>query len=157
MSAVNKGRNSSLVGCIVLIVFGAVFFLIGMSMLRAYGDKGSCTEQVSARVVKMIEHKSGGTSIKHNKTSTTYAPVFEYEYEGKKYTYTSTVASNPPEFSTGQRVTIWVDPNAPNKIYYEPGGTSVLLSIVFRIVGGAAAVGGVAMLIVSMVKSRRCY
>lgn len=126
-------------------------------MLRAYCDKGICTEQVTVKVVKMEKHTSHNTAGKRHGTSTTYAPVFEYEYEGEKYTYTSTIASNPPEFSTGERVTIRVDPNAPNKTYYEPGGTSVLLSIVFRIVGGAIAAGGVAMLIVSIVKSRRCY
>ena len=153
----NRAHNASLVKCIVLIVIGAVFFLLGMSLLRAYGDKGSCTESVSARVVKMIEHKSGGTSIKHNKTSTTYSPVFEYEYEGKKYTYTSTVASNPPEFSKGDPVMIWVDPNDPNKIYYEPDGASLIMSVVLMTAGGAAAVGGVVWLIVSIVKSRRCY
>ncbi len=157
MSSVTKGRGASLAGGIVLIVLGAAFFFLGMSLLKAYGDKGSCTEQVSARVVKMIEHKSGGTSVKHNKTSTTYAPVFEYEYEGKQYTYTSTVASNPPEFTKGQLVMIRVDPNAPNNIYFEPSGSSVLMSVVLRIVGGAAAVGGVAMLIVSIVKSRKYY
>ncbi len=52
---------------------------------------------------------------------------------------------------------IRVDPNAPNNIYFEPSGSSVLMSVVLRIVGGAAAVGGVAMLIVSIVKSRKYY
>lgn len=117
-------------------------------MLNSYGDKGSCTEQVTAKVVRMEKHTSR-SSGKHHRTSTTYAPVFEYEYDGRQYTHTSSVASNPPEFSTGEKVTIWVNPNAPDKIYYEPGTSSVLLSIVFRILGGIIAIGGAALLIIS--------
>lgn len=123
-------------------------------MPRAYGDKGSCTEQVSARVVKMVEHKSRDNTGKHHKTTITYAPVFEYEYDGKQYTYTNTVATNPAEFVTGELVTVWVNPSSPNKIYYEPSGSSMLLSIVFRIVGGIAAIGGLALLIVRKAKNQ---
>lgn len=122
-------------------------------MLKSYGDKGSCTEPVTAKVVRMEKHTSRSTG-KHHRTSITYAPVFEYEYNGKQYTYTSTVAANPPEFTTGEQVAIWVNPGSPNEIYYEPGTSSVLLSIVFRIVGGIAAISGIALLIVRKVKNQ---
>lgn len=122
-------------------------------MLSSYGDKGSCTEQVTAKVVRMEKHTSR-SSGKYHRTNTTYAPVFEYEYDGRQYTYTSSVAVYPPEFTAGERVTIWVDPSSPNKIYYEPGKSSVLLCIVFRIAGGIAAIGGLALLIVRKAKTK---
>lgn len=136
-----------------MIVMGIVFFLFGTFMLSSYGNKSSCTEQVIAEVVKMVEHRSTGTG-RHKMSGTTYAPVFKYEYDGKEYSYISNVAANPPEYSAGERVTIWVNPNNPNKIYYKPGGTSVLLSVVFRIVGGALAVGGMVLLIKRKVKTK---
>lgn len=138
----------------MLIVIGAVFFLFGTFMLSGYGNKSSCTESITAKVVRMEKHTSRSTTGKHRGTSTTYAPVFEYEYNGEKYTYVSSLATNPPEFSAGEQVTIWVDPDSPNKIYYKPSGSSVLLSIVFRILGGLAAVGGVVLLIVRKAKGQ---
>lgn len=123
-------------------------------MLNGYGSKSSCTEPVTAKVVKMEKRVTRDTTGKHRGTSTTYAPVFEYEYDGKQYTYTSSVATNPPGFSAGEQVTIWVNPDSPNKIYYKPGTSSVLLSIVFRILGGIAAIGGLALLIVRKAKNQ---
>lgn len=139
-------KASPLAGYVAMVVMGTLFFLFGTFMLNAYGNKSKCTEQVTAEVVKMTEHRSKSTG-RHRGHSTTYAPVFKYEYDGKEYSYISTVATNPPEFSVGERVTIWVDPNSPNKIYYKPGGTSVMLSVLFRIIGGALSIGGVVLLI----------
>lgn len=139
-------KEAPLAGYIAMIVVGLLFFLFGTFMLNSYGNKSKCTEQVTAKVVKMVEHRSSGTG-RHKTNSTTYAPVFKYEYDGKEYSYISTVATNPPEFSAGERVTIWVNPNAPNKIYYKPGFTSVMLSVLFRIIGGALSIGGVVLLI----------
>lgn len=156
MSITIGGRSAnagvSLIACIILCVIGAVFFLLGTFSLSGYGDKDSCTEQVTARVIRM--EKRASHSGKRHRTKTAYAPVFEYEYNGKRYTYTSSVASNPPQFDPGEQVTIWVNPDSPDKIYYEPSGGAVFLTIVFRIVGGAAVIGGVVFLIAGKVKSK---
>ena len=155
MSVTIGGRSAnagvSLIACIILCIIGAVFLLFGTFFLSGYGDKDSCTEQVTARVIRM-EKRTSHSSGKHHRTSTTYAPVFEYEYNGKKYTYTSPIANNPPQFDAGEQVTIWVNPDSPNKIYYEPSGGAVFLTIVFRIMGGIALIGGIALLIFGIVK-----
>lgn len=152
MSALIKQRNAPLLSYIALIVIGVALFAFGSLMLNAYGNKSKCTEPVYATVVRMEENRTR-RGMRHHTTGVTYAPVFEYEYSGKQYTYTNTVGTNPPEFVSGDRVTIWVDPDAPNKIYYEPAGSSVLLSIAFRILGGLAAVGGLALMIVRKAKN----
>ncbi|MDE6727633.1 MAG: DUF3592 domain-containing protein [Oscillospiraceae bacterium] len=126
-----------------------MFFVIGTVLSIAFGDNGKCTEEATAVVVEMVEHKPQG----HNMRRITYAPVFEYEFGGKQYTYTSSTSSYPPQFSVGEQVTIKVNPNNPNEIYYKPSAAIVMITIVFRIIGGFVAVVGVIMFIVGKAKS----
>ena len=137
-----------------MVLMGAVFFLIGTFFLSGYGDKESCTEPVTATVVRMERRISHTTTGKrHRRTTTTnYAPVFKYEYNGREYTYTSSVATHPPQFKEGEQVTIRVNPANPNEIYYEPSGGTVFMTVVFRIVGVLVALAGIAALITGLVK-----
>lgn len=130
---------------------GILFFVIGTVLSIAFGDNGKCTEEATAVVVEMVEHKPKGSSMKRRST---YAPVFEYEFGGKQYTYTSSTSSYPPQFSVGEQVTIKVNPNNPNEIYYKPSAAIVMITIVFRIIGGLVAVVGVIMLIAGKAKNK---
>lgn len=147
----SEDKKKALIAFAALTIFGMVFFLFGAFMLNSYGDKKSCTEPVDARVVRLVEHKSSSTG-RHKRRSVTYAPVFKYEYNGTEYTYESTVGTYPAEFSSGEHVTVWVNPSDPKKIYYEPGSGSVTLCLIFRIVGGGIAVGGLIAFVVRLVK-----
>lgn len=132
---------------------GVLFFLFGTILSIMFGKNSSCTEEVTAVVVEMVEHKPRGSAGTMKRRST-YSPVFEYELGGKQYSYASKVSSYPPEFSEGERVTIWVNPNDPNEIYYKPSAALVLMSILFRFLGGVLAVGGIIALIVRKVKAK---
>lgn len=144
-------RKAQLGGYVGMIVAGILFFLFGTIMLGAYGSKIKCTEPISATVVKNLEIRKVRSS-KGKVHRITYTPIFEYEYDGKEYSYISKISSNPPEYSAGEQVTIWVNPNDPNKIYYKPKGASLLISVVFRIIGGGLAIGGIIALIVRKAK-----
>lgn len=135
----------------MLIIVGALFFFIGSFLIKSYGDKDKCTEPVSAVVTENVEHKS--SSRKHRR-KITYAPVFEYEYNGKAYTYKSNIYSKPAEYSVGEKTTIYVNPNAPEKVYYKPKGSAVVMNVVFKVVGVGVAVGGVAMLVHCLIKKK---
>lgn len=151
MSVPDRGRRAFLVSVIVLIVMGAVFFLFGMFMLRSYGDSKRCTEPVRATVVE-VERRRSADADDYRGTREVYAPVFRYEHEGETYTVKSTVATYPPEYSVGDTTTIKIDPNDPEKIYYSPGETSVVLCMVFRIVGGVLMTVGLVLLVKRLVK-----
>ena len=43
-------------------------------------------------------------------------PVFEYEFNGQTYTYYSNVESEPPSYSMGEEVQIYVNPSNPNDV-----------------------------------------
>lgn len=137
--------------CLIPIGVGILFFVIGTVLSIASGDNGKCTEEATAVVVELVEHKPQGHNMKRRST---YAPVFEYEFCGKQYSHTSTVSTYPPQFSVGEQVTIKVNPNDPNEIYYEPSTAIVMITIVFRIVGGFIAVVGVIMLIAGKARSK---
>lgn len=121
-------------------------------MLSAYGSRLRCTEPVTATVAKNLEVKKVRNGTVSNVHHITYAPVFKYEYDGKKYSAISKIASRPPEFSEGELVTIRVNPNDPEEIYYSPRGGAMVMSILFRIIGGVLAVGGIIALISTKAK-----
>lgn len=146
-------NKPSVTGAVVLIFMGAMFFLISSLLVKSYGDKSKCTEQVSAIVTENIERRK--TSHKNRGSRYTYAPVFEYEYNGKAYSYRSNVYSSPAEYSVGERTTIQVNPNDPTEVYYKPKGGTVIMNVVFKIVGVGIAGGGVVMLISCLVKKNR--
>ncbi len=138
----------------MIIIVGIVFFVIGAMIPCAYGNRLRCTVPVTAMVEKNLEVKKVQNGKVRNERDIKYAPVFEYEYDGEKYSVISKVTSRPPEFSEFEQVTIWVNPNDPEEIYYNPRGASAVMSIGFRIAGGSLALGGVAMLIVSKTKKK---
>lgn len=150
----DEERKAQLVGFIGMIAAGIAFFLFGTIMLSAYGSRIKCTEQVSAVVVKNLEVNKLRGGNKGKVHGTTYAPIFEYEYDGKEYSYISKISSNPAEYSAGERVTIRVNPNDPDEIYHKPKGAVMLMSILFRLIGGGLAAGGIIALIVKKTKSK---
>lgn len=137
-----------------MIAVGIVFFIIGALIPVAYGNRLRCTEPVTAMVEKNLEVKKVQNGKVRNERDIKYTPVFEYEYDGKKYSVISKISSRPPEFSEFEQVTIWVNPNDPEEIYYKPRGASAIMSIGFRFAGGSLALGGAAMLIVSKTKKK---
>lgn len=146
--------RARLVQCIFVIIGGVVFLLVGLMIPSAYGSRLKCTERVTATVVRNLEHLRTSSGTVRNPGKIRYAPIFEYEYNGRKYSVISSVASDPPEFSEGEVVTIRVNPNDPDEIYYTPRGGSLAMSIIFTIAGGALAIGGIIILIVMNTKSK---
>lgn len=147
-------NRARLVQCIFAIIGGVMFFLVGLMIPSAYGSRTKCTERVTATVKKNLEVKKVVDGVARGSNTIKYKPVFEYEYGGRKYSAISGVASKPPEFSEGELVTIRVNPNDPDEIYYTPRGASLAMCIFFTAAGGVLAVGGMIALIVMKTKSK---
>lgn len=130
-----------------LIIVGIALFVYGTMTQISYGNSSEfrCTKTVHATVVRNLERitESGKTK---------YSPVFEYEYDGERYTYISDASAKSPEYSEFEQVTIRIDPNDPEKVYCAPKGASKMLTLMFKIGGGSFVLGGLGMLI--MVKSK---
>lgn len=130
---------------LILLIIPAIFAFVGLCFLAfsiimtiiPKNQEKKCTEEVTAVVVDMNEMRSTHKSGKRHYTTTTYAPVYRYEYNGEEYTKKSNLSSSNPKFSLGDKVKIMLDPNDPTNFYAPDDNTMSVLSTIFLIVGGA--------------------
>lgn len=126
---------------VIFIIVGAILILVaGLALLGSTADKRRCTEPVRAVVVDMVQRSSHRSGRRHHRTSITYAPVYEYEYGGRIYRYTSKVSTYPPRYEVGQIADIKVDPTDPSRVYDNNNATVFIIVI-------AAAIGGIFLLV----------
>lgn len=110
----------------IFLAAGVIAAAVGFVLLLGRGtDKKRCTQPVTAVVVdnEMVVSRS-------KKFRSTYAPIFEYEYRGQTYRHKSSISTNPPRFSIGQRVELLIDPNDPATAYDKSGAADVACVIV---------------------------
>lgn len=120
-------------------VFGVVSAVLTVRSDRLMAE-GVRTE---GRVVRMVYNDGSA------------APVVEYETEwGDTRTYTSSIFSSPPSYETGEIVTLWYDPERPDRVqlagldrWLLPG----IFGLFFAIFGGIGYGG----LLVQRAKKRR--
>ncbi len=148
----HQGPIGKVFGSIILAIVGVgLFFLSGYLTNRDANVKARCTQPVQAVVTGFERSESKDSSSK----SESVTPVFEYEYNGQKYTsHTGTYSSSFKDtFSVGQTYTISVDPNNPQELYSEDIAASD--ATMFKIMkwgGVALAVIGVLSFVVSLIK-----
>lgn len=99
----------------LLMLVGIVIFMIPAS------QKAKCTEKVTATVT--------GFHIHDGDSGETYAPVFEYTYNGEKYRSSSYVYARPPEFEEGETAEICIDPDEPHDVYVPTDNTMYIVAV----------------------------
>jgi hypothetical protein len=135
---------------VLIIVFG----LVGIGLLTggviAFQDTKQLVDvavEVPGTVVDLTSSSSDG--------STTYSPVYEYEFAGQTYRHETSVSTSSQP-SIGETTTLLVDPDDPTEVKPDTfldkwflatilGGLGVLfggLSVVFMVVGVARRGGG---------------
>lgn len=125
-SSSNEKRNQIL-GLSMFLLVGLIAATVGFVLLaERLSDKRRCTEPVPAVVVDLDKVVSRGA-----KKSVTYAPVFEYEYNGETYRYISPISSKPPDYERGERVTLMIDPNYPTVAYVNDKTAMMFIMICF--------------------------
>lgn len=122
----------------IMATFFALFFFVGFG-IRTYNIHQSkiCTEPVHAVVIELERHTSHSRRHGH---STTYAPVFAFEYQGKDYEVVSRMSSNPPEYREDEEVDIFINPSDPYDIYIPDSISLKLFYWLFMAVGGIPSV-----------------
>ena len=95
---------------VAVIIMGAfvvigVLYLLGMIIKRL-----KCSEEVEATVAELIPNTDSDSGR-------TYYPVFTYRYEGVDYRVKSNFSSWFVKLSEGQQVTLFIDPNKPERFY----------------------------------------
>ncbi|MBR1764277.1 MAG: DUF3592 domain-containing protein [Ruminococcus sp.] len=145
-----KGQK---IGLVVGLIVGLVFIVIGCVMFYSIGQsEKKCTERVDGIVAELKTRKTKKTRKKTS--TTTYAPVYEYTYNGTKYRVESTTSSNPPAFQQGQQVEIMIDPDEPTHIYVPGDKTARTLCIVFTAIGGVFSALSALILVLTIRRER---
>ena len=129
----NNSPAKNIFAIIVCLVFIAVgLFVVSMGK----NDKKQCTEPVYATVSDFVKSTSGS-----KKKSTTYYPVYSFEYENRTYEVKSNVSSlKTQKLSVGEKVKIYIDPNNPNHIYLSGDSSASILGYIFVGMGGLVLV-----------------
>ena len=95
------------------------------------------------------------SSSRDSDGGTTYRPTVEFfDKNGTRHEFTSSVSSNPPSFSRGEKVEVIYDPTAPGKAIIDSFSTRYLLPLIFGGMGSLFALVG-AGLVFAFFRRRR--
>lgn len=145
-------------GCIIAIILVFVLGSLTLVPLVCLGVgyffssemkkvKELCTVSVTAVVEEnVLVTKTRRSTRSHSRTSSTsrtYAPVYHFEYNGKKYRVQSSHSSKPAKYKIGEEVGIMINSDEPTQIY-EPDNTAGEKFAMFFMIGGG--VGSVVMI-----------
>ena len=126
--AVRRQQRSNHFAWPVLILFGAALLFFGQ---HQYGKTKRFLEQAARTTGLVVELAPSETS-----DDVTYAPVVEFEQEGRKYRFKDSVGSNPPSHSIGDVVTVLYSPANPAESRIDHDIWNRLLPL---LIGGAGA------------------
>ncbi|MDE6834974.1 MAG: DUF3592 domain-containing protein [Ruminococcus sp.] len=144
---VKKTGNPKIVG-VIFVICAVIFIIVGIATnYDLKGREKRCTESVTAEVVENIPLRSR-TKSKHGYSySTTYKPVFNFEYGGTSYRVESNVSRNPALFEVGEKTEIKVNPTAPEEIYVPADKTAKFIGTIFIAVGAVFLVAGILVIL----------
>lgn len=110
---------------IILLVIGVWYGYVSWQ----YASRG---DEVPATVIALADHYSSDSG-------TTYSPVFEYRVGGQTYTYESVNSSDPPTHEVGERTTLLVMPDDPERARENSFWELWLLPVIMCPVAGIVA------------------
>lgn len=124
--------NNSPARNILAIIVCLIFIAVGLFVVSiGKNDKKQCTEPVYATVSDIVISTSGSKN-----KSTSYYPVYSFEYENRTYEVKSNVSSpKTKKLRVGEKVKIYIDPDNPNHVYLAGDSSSSILGYVFAGMG----------------------
>lgn len=120
---------------------GLIFFLIGFFMHRNRKSKEQKCTAVTIGTVSDIEVRysrsigSGNTRSNH--------PVFEFNAGGQRYKLVSNVGTSMQKLTVGQSVTVYYDPEKPERYYVKEYTLGKTLGYIFLVTGSICFLIGV--------------
>ncbi len=136
MRILKQISRSLLKGPLYLILFGFIFFGIGVGM--------SLNQKLIERYGVQTPGEVINLANRCDNDGCTYFPVVRFELQnGRTMSFDSSFSSNPPAYDVGEKVTVIYPQDAPEKADIKGGGK--VLRIVFTIIGGVAISSGMVM------------
>lgn len=136
-------------------IIGYIFFLVGVGLLTgtffAYQSSSSFLDlavKTEGTVVDMARSRS--------KHSTLYSPVIRFSsQQGQEIEFTSPVASNPPSYTTGEKVEVLYDPAKPQSAQIKDFFSLWGLAAILGGLGGIFFAIGAVILLMIILKGRK--
>ncbi|MGC3968346.1 MAG: DUF3592 domain-containing protein [Pirellulales bacterium] len=132
----SRSKGGGIVAGMIMILIGGLFGGIG----GYFGFKSIHFElqgkQTEGQVIRMI---GGGGNSKGSK------PVVAYTVEGKPYEIEGSISSSPPAYKTGEKATVYYDPNNPGDAQIGGFVERWLFPTIFGGIGGLVFVVGLSI------------
>jgi Sec-independent protein translocase protein TatA len=130
-NAIDKQKKMSRIASPILVVLGAGVLFLGAHLHRRTEEFLARAVGGTGTVVGLVESSSSD--------STTYAPLVEFEHDGKTYKFKDSIGSNPPSYRSGDVVAVLYDPSQPADARIDRGRWNKLIP---DLIGGFGALLG---------------
>jgi uncharacterized protein DUF3592 len=127
-NAVAAQRKANRFAVPILLLGGVGLLFLGAHLYRNTATFLERAIWVPGVVVQMATN--------HSSNGNTYAPVVEFQHEGKKYRFKDSISSNPPSYRTGEAVGVLCDPANPRDARIDRGSWNKALPLLIG-AGGA--------------------
>jgi len=128
-TAIAKQQKVNRIVLPILVLAGVGLLFLGVHLHKKTGEFLAKAVRAPGVVVEMAtNHSSDGAD--------TYAPVVDFEHQGRKYTFKDTISSNPPSFRRGEAVGVLYDPDQPRDARIDRGRWNKAVPI---LIGGFGA------------------
>jgi hypothetical protein len=99
---------------------GGIFMSLGIIMLAVAAYFVVSNYEFSERAItvkgKVIDYDSYVSIDDDGRSTTMYTPTFEYEFQGKTYTYKSSTSTSSKDYELNEFVDVLVDPEEPAEV-----------------------------------------
>jgi hypothetical protein len=128
-TAIAKQQKVNRIVLPVLVLAGVGLLFLGVHLHQKTAAFLARAVRAPGVVMEMAtNHSSDGGD--------TYAPVVEFEHDGRKYTFKDTISSNPPSYRRGQAVGVLYDPDQPRDARIDRGRWNKAVPILIGGFGG---------------------
>ncbi|HVR96371.1 MAG TPA: DUF3592 domain-containing protein [Thermoanaerobaculia bacterium] len=137
----------SLIGLCLILIGGYVALRTQRFLGNAVSAEGTVVE-----LVRSVSSRSG----RRSGSSKTYRPVVQFTTaDGRPIEMVSSVGSNPPAYSVGERVGVWYDPTRPEDAKLAGFLSLWFLPLLFTGIGAVFASIGLGIALAARAKARR--
>lgn len=115
------------------ILFGAIFFTIGMVMLNNRKKKvANCTSKTYGKIMDIVRREKRDSDGGY---TTSWHPIFEYNIGELKFIKESPYGRSKSKYAIGQEVEVYYNPGDYNECYIAGETLQKTLGTIFIIVG----------------------
>jgi hypothetical protein len=124
---------------IIIFLVGLLFLGVAVFMYyRGNALSKRCTKEVTATVIEVIEKINSDS----DGVSYLYYPKFEYNVRGEKIIKEGSDGSFPSKYVENQKVQLLYNPDKPTEFVVKGEKESLIIPIVFGVLGILMLVGG---------------